>query len=187
MGGYTQANQFGVKADYRAVVEELINHLIREKEATVLLIPHVFGQSEKSESDQTVCEKLYQDLKPTYGDRLYLARGRYDQSEIKYIIGLCDFFIGSRMHACIAALSQCIPTVPVAYSKKFIGVMETIGVENYVADLRTTDEEGILRIVDRAWNEKNDIRRRLEDKMPEVRARVLNLFREIAEALGKQE
>ena len=187
MGGYTHTNQFGLRAEYRVLVEKLINYLIREKEATVLLIPHVFGQGGKSESDQTVCETLYRDLKPKYGERIYLARGRYDQSEIKYIIGLCDFFIGSRMHACIAALSQCIPTVPVAYSKKFIGVMETIGVESYVGDLRTMDESAIIGIVDRAWDDKDDIRRKLEKKMPEVRARVLNLFGEIAEAFGVKE
>lgn len=185
MGGYTQSNQFGLKIDYRLLVEKLIGHLIHEKDATVLLIPHVFGQARNSESDQTVCETLYRDLKFKFGDRIFLARGRYDQSEVKYIIGLCDFFIGSRMHACIAALSQHIPTVPVAYSRKFIGVMETIGVESYVADPRAMDEREILRIVDRAWAERNDIRRQLESKMPQVKTRVLNLFGEIAEALEK--
>ncbi|MBW2647335.1 MAG: hypothetical protein JRE23_14395 [Deltaproteobacteria bacterium] len=28
---------------------------------------------------------------------------------MKYSIGLCDFFIGARMHSAIAALSQCAP------------------------------------------------------------------------------
>ena len=41
----------------------------------------------------------------------------YDQHAIKSIIGRCDFFIGSRMHACIAALSQKIPTAAVAIVK----------------------------------------------------------------------
>jgi polysaccharide pyruvyl transferase WcaK-like protein len=134
-----------------------------------------------------VCEALYRNLKSKYEARLYLARGKYDQSEIKYVIGLCDFFIGSRMHACIAALSQYIPTVPVAYSKKFIGVMETIGVESYVADPRTMDEHEILRTVNRAWADKDNIRRHLEGKIPEVKARVLNLFKEIAATLGMEE
>jgi colanic acid/amylovoran biosynthesis protein len=186
MGGYSQNNQFGLKTDYKALVEKLIDHVIREKDARVVLIPHVFGAENGSESDQSVCERLYSDLKFKYGDRLYLARGRYNQGEIKYIIGLSDFFIGSRMHACIAALSQGIPTVPVAYSKKFIGVMETIGVESYVADPRTMDENEILGIVDRTWTEKDVIRERLESKMPEVKARVLNLFKEIDEALRRK-
>jgi polysaccharide pyruvyl transferase WcaK-like protein len=187
MGGYKQNNQFGLKTDYRLLVEKLIDHLIRTKGARVVLIPHVFGEEENSESDQTVCEGLYRDLKFKYADRLYFARGKYDQSEVKYIIGLCDLFIGSRMHACIAALSQGIPTVPVAYSKKFTGVMETIGVESYVADPRTMDEDEILCTVDRAWAEKDNICRHLESRIPEVKTCVLNLFKEIAEALEKKE
>jgi colanic acid/amylovoran biosynthesis protein len=184
MGGYQQNNQFGLKTDYRLLVEVLIEHLIRQKNMTVLLIPHVFGDPESLESDQTVCEKLYEALKSRYGNSLYLARGKYDQSEVKYVIGLCDFFIGSRMHACIAALSQNIPTVPVAYSKKFIGVMETIGVESYVADPRTMDEREILSAVDRAWAEKENIGQQLRRKVPEVKARAMNLFKEVLATLG---
>jgi len=186
MGGYKQNNQFGLKADYRLLVERLIHHLIHEKNMSVLLIPHVFGDVRSPESDQVACETLHRALQVKYGDRLNLARGRYDQSEIKYIIGLCDFFIGSRMHACIAALSQNIPTVPVAYSKKFIGVMETIGVDSYVADARTMDEGEILSIADRAWAEKDKIRRHLEGKIPEVKARILRIYEEAAATLGME-
>jgi polysaccharide pyruvyl transferase WcaK-like protein len=185
MGGYTQNNQFALKTDYRLLVEKLIDYLIREKDARVVLIPHVFGEEKGSESDQTVCEMLYQNLKSRYANKLFSVRGKYDQSEIKYIIGLCDFFIGSRMHACIAALSQGIPTVPVAYSKKFIGVMKTIGVESYIVDPRTMKEREILHTVDRTWTERDSIRQHLKSKMPEVKARVLNLFKEIDEALGR--
>jgi colanic acid/amylovoran biosynthesis protein len=183
IGGYTKNNQFGLKTDYPVLIENLIDRLIREKKATVLLIPHVFGKAAESESDQTVSEKLYRTLKPKYGQKIFFAKGGYDQSEIKYIIGLCDFFIGSRMHACIAALSQCIPTVPIAYSKKFIGVMETIGVARCVVDLRTMEESEILSAIGRVWGERNHIGKMLESKIPEVKARILNLFFEINEAL----
>jgi len=183
-GGYTGANQFGLTADYRLLVDRLIGHLIKDKRTTVLLVPHVFGAREDSESDSVVCEKLYQELKPKYADRLAVVRGWYDVGEIKWIIGQCDFFLGSRMHACIGAISQHIPTVPIAYSKKFIGVMETVGMDRYVADPRTMDIDEILGVVDKTWDERDQIRRHLEQKMPEVRTRVLGLFREITEALG---
>ena len=47
------------------------------------------------------------------------------------------------MHACIAALSQTVPAVAIAYSRKFLGVMETIGVEDIVVDPQcmTADED----------------------------------------------
>jgi len=184
MGGYTHNNMFGLRVDYRQLVYELIGDLIDKKGLRVLLVPHVFGTGDDSESDSAVCEKIYRELKPRYGDKLYFARGEYDQGEIKHIIGLCGFFIGSRMHACIAALSQNIPTVSIAYSKKFKGVMETIGVDDHVADPRSMDQGQVLAVIEKAYQEREQIKKHLEQKMPEVRAKVLNLFKEIAGELG---
>jgi polysaccharide pyruvyl transferase WcaK-like protein len=183
MGGYTQNNMFDLMVDYRRLVQDIIADLIERKSLRVLLVPHVFGEGANSESDSTVCENVYRELKPRFRDRIYLTRGRYNQNEIKYIIGLCGFFIGSRMHACIAALSQNIPTVPIAYSKKFKGVMETIGVDEYVADPRTMEQGEIMAVIEKAYGEREQIKTHLERKMPEVRTKVLNLFKEIAEEL----
>ena len=182
-GGYTQNNMFGLKINYRKLVNDIIEHLIREKEAAVLLVPHVFGTREHAESDSAVCELIYAELKQKYQNRLYMARGNYDQGEIKYIIGSCDFFIGSRMHACIAALSQSVPTVSIAYSRKFIGVMQTIGVAELVADPRKLEKEEILRIINDAFDQRSSLRGHLRKTMPSVKGRVLNLFEEIGTLL----
>lgn len=179
MGGYTRSNMFGLKADYKKLVNEIIEFLINRKKARVVLVPHVFGGPEHTESDSTVCERLYSDLKPLYGERLTFLSGSYDQGEIKHMIGLCDFFIGSRMHACIAALSQCVPAVPIAYSRKFIGVMESIGVESYVADPCVLETGAILDIIDKAFEDRTAIAEKLRAQMPAVKKTVLNLFREI--------
>jgi colanic acid/amylovoran biosynthesis protein len=183
-GGYSGRNEFGLKCDYGRLVEKLLDFLIRESQATVLLVPHVLGEGQDSESDTVVSARLYAERKPSFGERLGLVRGRYDQSEIKHIIGGCDFFIGSRMHSCIAAISQYVPTVSIAYSQKFKGVMETVGVAPHVADPRSMDAEEILALVDRALKEREATRRHLQKTMPEVRRRVLELFTEIAREIG---
>jgi len=180
MGGYTKQNMFGLKSDYKELVYELIDLLIKEKKLTVLIVPHVFGYGGRnSESDSIVCDNIYAELKPKYQDRLFLVRGSYNQSEIKYIIGGCDFFVGSRMHACIAALSQCIPAVGIAYSQKFKGVFETIGVENLVADPRMMEKKEIFTIINRAFEERKKTRGMLQKLMPEIRKEVLGIFDDI--------
>lgn len=180
-GGYSGKNMFGLKFDYKELIPDLIDFMIREKDTTVMLVPHVFGTH--AESDSVVCEEVYASLKGRYNERLLIARGQYNQNEIKHIIGLCDFFIGSRMHACIAALSQNIPTVSIAYSKKFIGVMQTIGVAELVADPRKLEKEEILGIIDNAFEQRASLRGHLEATMPQVKETVLNLFNEIGSLL----
>ena len=174
MGGYSQNNMFGLKAEYSHLVSELMEFLIEKKNADVLLIPHVFGS--EGESDPPACETIYKLFRTKYPGRIGWVNGRYDQSEIKHIIGRCDFFVGSRMHACIAALSQNIPAVAIAYSDKFLGVMETVGVGALVADARKMSSEEILGVVNRAFEQRASLRSELQMKMPAVRQAVLGLF-----------
>ena len=179
MGGYTRDNMFGLRADYRELIESLVEFLISNKGTSVLLVPHVFGSEPDSESDTRACECVYEALKVRYEGRLGLLRGRYSQNEIKHVIGKCDFFVGARMHACIAAVSQCIPAVCVAYSDKFIGVMDTIGIESIVADARRMSTSDMLRSIGQTYEQRTVVQKKLEAKMPEVREVILNLFKNI--------
>jgi polysaccharide pyruvyl transferase WcaK-like protein len=175
-GGYTRNNMFGLRVDYKKLILEVLNFFILEKGAAVLLIPHVFGTGANSESDELVCHQIWETLSGKYGARLGLLSGTYDQSELKYVIGLCDFFVGSRMHACIAAVSQGVPAVSVAYSDKFVGVMETIGMGSNVADARYLSEQEMLPVIERAFDRRFEIRRELLQSMPKVRASILSLL-----------
>ena len=167
MGGYDRSNVFDLKVDYRSFIEKMIEFLVRVKDADVVLIPHVFG--EQAESDSMASASIYEALKDRYPGRLACIRGRYDQNEIKYLIGQCDFFVGARMHACIAALSQAIPAISIAYSQKFLGVFETVDAGSLVADPRHLTTEQILEVVNDAMGRREEISTGLRRKVAEVK------------------
>ena len=172
-GGYTGRNMFGLAVDYEKLIRSVVELLIEKKQAKVLLVAHVLSDGE---SDVEACERVYESLKHKYRDRIGIVRGCYDQSEIKHVIGRCEFFIGSRMHACIAALSQSVPAISIAYSDKFTGVMESIAVSSLVMDARTMIHEEIVDSIDRAYEERHELRRQLEGKMPDVRGALSTMF-----------
>ncbi len=174
-GGYNHNNMFGLKADYRDLINAILKFLIEEKGATVLLVPHVYhepGSHGPSESDEYACKIIFTEFRPKYGERIYLAEGQYTTREIKYVIGMCDLFIGSRMHSCIAALSLGIPGIALSYSDKFLGVMKTIDMTELVADPRTMNLPEILGIIDRALERINDLRMRLQSSIPKVKKQI---------------
>ncbi len=179
MGGYSRKNMFALKVNYSDLIRALIQYLVMEKNVDVLLIPHVFGESQ--ESDVTASVRFFQESENRYGSHLRLAQGDFDQNEIKFVIGQCDFFIGSRMHACIAALSQGIPGIAVAYSRKFHGVLESIGMENLIADPRQNSLEEILAQVGMALDLRIEHGRKLQEKMRFIKHAVLHLFQEPGE------
>jgi polysaccharide pyruvyl transferase WcaK-like protein len=182
MGGYTRDNMFRVGVDYPRVIDALLDHLLGRPDIQVLLVPHVFGGSVNPESDAAVCAALYGDRAGRAHGRLFLARGEYSHSEVKYIIGLCDFFVGSRMHACIAALSQGVPAVGLAYSRKFAGVFESLGLGDLVADLRRMETAEVLARIDALLRDAPSLRRRLQAVIPGVHTTVLGLFQELVPA-----
>lgn len=181
MGGYRRNNMFGLKSDYKRTILALIESFMAMPNVKMLLIPHVLGAEPDSESDSVVCEQLFDMLQTKYASRVEMVRGNLNQSEIKYVIGRCDFFIGSRMHACIAAMSQCVPAVPIAYSDKFSGVMETLGKEILVLDARKITSREIVSAVLACYRHRGEMRDLLLNKMPDVRARVMSIFRELIE------
>jgi colanic acid/amylovoran biosynthesis protein len=177
IGGYTRNNMFGLKADYRRLIHDLIDYFVRIRNAHVILVPHVLGSDEKSESDVIACREIYRETEQGLRANLHLIEEDYDQHELKALIGRCDFFLGSRMHACIAALSQSVPAVGLSYSRKFRGVFESVGMKELAIDLREHDENSIVPLVDRIYERRPELRAQLEAKMPTVRASVLELFR----------
>jgi colanic acid/amylovoran biosynthesis protein len=176
-GGYTRDNMFGLKTDYRHLVDRIIELLLKNEKVLVLLVPHVFpSASYKVESDPDACSEVYQRMIQKYPDRIFLTKGRYSHKEIKYVIGLCDFFIGSRMHACIAAMSQFIPTIGLAYSDKFAGVFESIGLADYVADVRISNERELTEKIRTAFEQRDKIHQHLQGIIPQTTKRILNMF-----------
>jgi polysaccharide pyruvyl transferase WcaK-like protein len=178
-GGYRGGNEFGLRVPYKELVDAIVERLLRKAGVRILLVPHVIPVGVYKgdiENDRAACLDVHRRLSVRYPGRLFVAEGTYDQGEIKYVIGLCDFFIGTRMHSCIAALSQCIPAVGVAYSKKFEGVFETIGAGDLVADMRSLDADDILGIIETAYVSRGSIADRLRETMHEVRRKVSNLL-----------
>ena len=175
-GGYTRNNMFGLSFDYREFAERLAANLLERTSAHLVLIPHTFAPPGHVESDPEACRAVFSALKERFAGRIHLLEGNYDPSEMKGIIGFFDFFIGSRMHACIAALSQGIPTVGVAYSRKFKGVFGSVGMEETAIDARSlTLEEAISKTME-IHRRREEVRRILRGKVLEAKFELNGIF-----------
>ena len=172
MGGYTGTNMFGLKADYPTAMALLLDGLLRKTSASILLLPHEFG----GENEVAACRQLLTTVAPQYSSRVTVMPEELDERELKWLIGRMDFFIGARMHACIAALSQGVPTAALAYSDKFYGVFDVASASELVIDLRRSDSSQILHETMRLWERRQELRLRLVDRSAslaqEVRTRL---------------
>lgn len=183
-GGYTGDNMFGLREDYKQVVGQIAEFFLKKENVLLLLIPHVYPpcgtvNAGLSENDFAACRYVYDKLAGKYSGRVFTVQGDYDQSQIKYIIGFCDFFLGSRMHSCIAALSLEIPAIGLAYSQKFAGVFDTVGVADLTVDLRTETQKEIEELTDKAFEQRQRYREILAGTIPTAKQKVLNVFNSV--------
>ena len=151
-GGYTGKNEFGLGLDYPALIDDLIRWF-QAQGATVHLIPHVIVPDGPmaGEDDLRACAALADRHRETV-----LAPSFASPPEAKGYISAMDFFLGARMHACIAAFSTGVPVVPMAYSRKFAGLFGLLGFDRTV-DCTRDDAATIRSAVETAWVDRKAV------------------------------
>lgn len=139
---WLDGNDFGFKLDYAIFTKELIKELLSQY--CVHLIAHTY---DKNDGEYRIAEELHR-LYP----KTILARTFVSPVDAKNYISQMDFFIGARMHATIGAFSSGVPIAPVAYSRKFSGLYDSIGYP-YIIDCTALDEsQAINRVMEMIKN-----------------------------------
>ena len=178
-GGYTRQNMFGLKMDYPAFLRKLLLALLEEQGQDVWLVPHTYAPAGDVESDPAAASHLRNSMPTELQSRVRIVAAEYAPAEIKGVIGMCDFFVGSRMHACIAALSQAVPCVGVAYSMKFKGVFESVGMDPWVVDAREVHAEDAAQRVIQLYRIRETIREPLRQNAATARLRLAEVIHSI--------
>lgn len=152
--------------NYAMFMAKLINNIIDSLNAKVLLIPHVahpewFGKDARFTQNR-VLENI--NNKSMVMD----ISGIYSASELKGLISLCDIFVGSYMHANIAALSSCVPTLSIGWAHKYKGIMSMVGLDSYVFDYKNLDIQELTAAVIDLWNKKEQLREDLKAENEQI-------------------
>ncbi len=163
------------------MVIRTIDYLIERYDTFVFLIPHSTGRR-KFEDDRIISKKIYGLIKNN--DSAFLIKGDYGPKELKGIIKLCDIFVGERMHATIAALSSFVPTLAIAHSHKYYGIMKMLGQEKWICNIQTLNYKELISKITNLLNNKERIKEDLKSRVEVCKKRsMLNarLFQKLVE------
>jgi hypothetical protein len=195
---YLSKQDFGIREPYTRLVEAIARWAIERCGARLLLVPHVISRTPpladlsqlnlyRDVSDSVACRVVMKMLQPRYGQSVGCLGWPYDAGQTKHFAGQCDFFIGARMHACIGAISQCVPTVTLAYSKKALGVLSHVNMAEAVVDLRLLSVDECMARLAEVYDRRDEYRGMLSQKVPQVKAESRRFFTEhLPRALGLQ-
>ncbi len=173
-GGSSHRSRLVLNFDYKIFISRLIEKLMEKNRCKILIIPHSYGPPGSSGNDEDNCNSVFNKFHKKFKNSIHIVDKQYNQNELKGIIGLCDFFIGSRMHSCIAAISQGVPTIGVAYSKKFIGVFNSVHLEHMVIDARIDSMKTSVAKISRLFDSRNTIKKDILKNVNEAK-RIIEL------------
>lgn len=151
--GYSGANEFGMQVDYAVYTRRLISALLERPNVSVQLICHVNSDVLPQDDDGRVADQLAAEFPGV----VRVPNFASPSAAKSYISGL-DFLVAGRMHACIAAYSSGVPVVPVAYSRKFIGLFDGLLDYPHIVPVTGADTDTALKFTLDSFDNREKLR-----------------------------
>lgn len=162
---YKMATEYQIYDKYIDMMAKTTDYIIENLHTTVVFIPHVTGP--KKDDDRTIADNIYKIANNK--NHIILIKNNYTPQDMKGIIGRCDLFIGARMHACIGALSMCVPTINISYHHKSNDIMSMFGLEKNILSVNNVNFDDLTSKINDVWSKRNEIKVQLSSKIDTIK------------------
>ncbi len=166
-----------------SLVQLAKNVLNKYPDSSILLIPHTITEKHMGKNDDLeICKQIADQIgRP---DRVFVENTiLYTPNEIKWLIAQCSFFVGSRFHALVAALSSAVPCLAIGWELKYEELMDWVQIENNVLYYWNLTPEIAITMFTELYQKRKQIKQELEKKLPIIRQLALSAFDIIEELL----
>ena len=144
---------------------DLITRLRAQFDRPIVLVPHVMSPRK---NDFILLRQLYEGLDDRAG--VFCLPDTLNAPETKAVIARLDCLLASRTHATIAAFSQCVPVVSLAYSVKAYGINERLfGHTDYLLEPDDFSIETLIAKAQQVLDRRQEIQETLTAYMRQVR------------------
>jgi polysaccharide pyruvyl transferase WcaK-like protein len=147
----------------KQVLADAVDCLISDLGARIVFIPMDYNANSDDRVDAYEVLELMK-----HKDRASIIINGYDDHTLKGIIGQLDVGIGLRYHFIVFATTMQVPTIGIYlgkyYEMKIRGILELMEQGKYALDFEKTSAEEIVAFVKGALQNKDEIKKRLEER-----------------------
>ena len=165
---------------------DCVEAIVKKTKRQVLLVPHVvaFPPEECPDSD-TMYLALIREALAARGIKVAQLPSALRSWEIKWVLGRLRAYVGSRFHSTVGALGSGTPTLSIPYSEKGPALSRLLlGHTDFVIPWRQLEPEFLAEKVSALLDAEQDVRERLRNRLPEIRAMSHRAGDHLRELLG---
>ena len=170
---------------YIKTLIELCDHISRKyPENKILLIPHSFDNEIGKRDDFSICREI---LKKVNDPKNIILENTFNYSpeETKWLISQCQFFVGSRFHSIIAAVSSFVPTITIGWHWKYEETMKWLGLKDNLIYYWELDKKNFIELFEDNYQKRTETRQTLKTVIPKLQENALVAIDKIIEELEK--
>lgn len=152
---------------YEEAIGKFLDKVVARMDADICFLPQVTHVA-ADDDDRPVARSAASFV--SMPDRVRLIEEELTPQALLDICAGMDYFIGTRMHSAIFALSMGVPTLAIGYQPKTIGIMKSVGLEEFAVDMGNLSVQSLEKVFCRLVAEQQDIVEHLRKRIPEIRA-----------------
>jgi polysaccharide pyruvyl transferase CsaB len=151
---------------YHAILANAADFMVERFDAQILFIPMEVGDNKDPQHSHAVISKM------ANAQRASVLKGEYSSGAVLGLMKHMSFAVGMRLHFLIFAGIQKIPFVPLPYATKVAGLLSDL--EMPMAPITALNVGKLCAFLDRSWDLRERIRKKLEVKVPPLQERARN-------------
>ncbi|HEX9444407.1 MAG TPA: polysaccharide pyruvyl transferase family protein [Candidatus Binatia bacterium] len=148
---------------YHAMLANAADYMVERFDAQILFVPMEGGENKDPQHSHAVISKM------ANTKRANVLKGEYSSGEVLGLMKHMSFAVGMRLHFLIFAGIQKIPFVPLPYASKVSGFLSDL--EMPMPPITALNIGKLCAYLDRSWDLRHEIKKRLEEKVPPLQER----------------
>lgn len=161
-----QDPRFTQQEAYEDAVCAAVRCFLETNGGTVLLLPQVTGPY-PAQDDRVPARRIAPQLQ-NRGGKVVVVEEALPPALLKAVYGQMDLFIGTRMHSNIFAVGMGVPVIAIGYQHKTRGIAHTLGIEDWVLDIRTVNAQKLQEVLNALWEQRFEVRKELQETLPGI-------------------
>jgi polysaccharide pyruvyl transferase WcaK-like protein len=164
---------------YHTILANAADFMVERFDSQVLFVPMEGGENKDQQHSHAVISKMGN------AKRANVLKGEYSSGEVLGLMKHMSFAVGMRLHFLIFAGIQKVPFVALPYAVKVSGYLSDL--EMLMPPIDALNVGKLCAFLDRSWDTRERISKRLEEKLPSLKKRAKETNRIVCELLHTQE